>query len=88
MINKELTLQWQRGLSTFNRFVEEERKKRLSKLTVEESYKQYLALCTIWERMQKQQENINVLDRVKIDFLVHRLHICDKLASKKNEHSY
>ena len=83
MLNKELTLQWHKGLSTFNQFVDEERKNRLSKLTVEESYKQYLALCSIWERMQKQQENKEILDKLKIDFLIYRRKIFDKLAGKK-----
>ncbi|MCK4357863.1 MAG: hypothetical protein KAW92_03845 [Candidatus Cloacimonetes bacterium] len=82
MLNKELTLKWYKGLNEYGKFTENERKKTLPKLTVEESYKQYLSLFSIWEQMRKQQKNINLLNKLKIDFLVHRRRIFDKLAGK------
>ncbi len=33
--------------------------------------------------MQKQQENKEILDKLKIDFLIYRRKIFDKLAGKK-----
>ncbi|MBL7086051.1 MAG: hypothetical protein ISS28_02960 [Candidatus Cloacimonetes bacterium] len=82
MLNKELTVKWYKGLNEYGKFTENERKKTLPQLTVEESYRQYLSLYSMWDQMRKQQKNINLLNKLEIDFLVHRRRIFDKLAGK------
>ncbi|MFQ5824956.1 MAG: hypothetical protein ACE5JB_12950 [bacterium] len=68
------------GYKVMNEFVQQEQRRNLPKMTPEESKEIYIELLKIWEHSQKQNHDMGNLDRLRIQELVERRRLFDKIA--------
>ncbi|MFQ6113715.1 MAG: hypothetical protein ACE5NG_06440 [bacterium] len=68
------------GFKRMNEFVRKEQRQKLPKMTAEESKEIYIELLKIWEHSQKQNHDMGTVDRLRIQELVERRRLFDKIA--------
>lgn len=71
MIRKDTILNFLAGYKTANKLIVEEKKKRLTRLSGEDSSREYIALCELAEKVIKR-ENGEILQKKKIESLLKR----------------
>ncbi len=82
------------GYSRVNDFIEEELKRKLPKMTENESRREYEELYAVWEHTRKHHPDPKgeaILDQLHIQYLVERRRLWDKigqgLAKRKQENA-
>ncbi|MFQ5865316.1 MAG: hypothetical protein ACE5IW_08830 [bacterium] len=73
------------GFKLMNEFVRKEQRQKLPKMTPEESKEIYIELLKIGEHSQKQNRDMGNLDRLRIQELVERRRLFDKIAAGLTE---
>lgn len=81
-MQKDVVLGFLEGHRRANEVIRAERKKRLSQLTVEDSLREYDALCKIWEA-NPNKEGLGLLEKQKISFLLERRKRFNKVSGLK-----
>jgi hypothetical protein len=70
------------GYEKMNEFVDAERIALLPTLTIEEAKAKYIQLCLVWEKTKKRESgNLKLLDRLKIEDMVKRRGIMNRLGT-------
>ena len=78
-VEKADLLRFLEGYRKANGLIREERRQRLSQLTLDESRHEYDALCAIWEANPKK-EGMGPLDRQRLSFLIKRRERLDAVS--------
>ncbi|MDI6734901.1 MAG: hypothetical protein QME42_01685 [bacterium] len=77
------------GYEKMNEFVEAERIVGLPALTIEEAKARYIQLCMVWEESKKRKNgNLKLLDRLKIEDMVKRRGIMDRIGTISQRGKY
>lgn len=71
-----------KGHMRTNELIDDERKKRLSRLSVKESLREYEDLCEFWEKTSFKEASED-LDRQRISFLIKRRELLNRAGSVK-----
>lgn len=70
------------GYDNANKFIQEEKIKRLRKLTSEESLREYEELCKTWEVLDTK-DGLKKLEKSRIGFLVKRRNLLSKINANR-----
>ncbi len=73
------------GYGRVNKFLEEELKRNLPKMTENESRKEYEELCSVWEHTRKHYPDPKgeaILDQLHIQYLVERRRLWDRIEQQ------
>jgi|GEM_PF-1794059 len=82
LTEKKALLNLLNGYKKTDKLIAEEKKRRLTRLTTEDSQREYDALCRIWE-MSSKKEDLERLEKQKIAFLLKRRHLLNKAGEIK-----
>ena len=81
-VRKNDLLNFLTGQTQANKFIEKEREKRLSHLSEEESFREYITLCEFWEGISSK-ELPEGFEKQKISSLIKRRELLDKAGGIK-----
>jgi len=87
MLNAEKIKKTLEGFKESNRIIEEERKRRLQSMTIEESSRIYDDLCDFYYSQPRRGDE-KKLDELKIEFLFRRRKILDTIAERMSSDEY
>jgi hypothetical protein len=80
-VDAQALLSWQRGHRQANEYQEKERMATLVKLTPEQARAVFISLYRVGKALAEAGGNLDTLERLKIEHLIERRRILDRLAS-------
>jgi len=86
LVNRQAVLDWQRGHAQANEYQEAERMTILSGLTPEKARTMFISLRRAGKALAEAGGNLDALERLKIERLIERRHILDRLAARRLRH--
>ncbi len=84
-LKKDDILKYLNCHSIADRLIKKDRAKRLIQLREEDSFREYNAICDMWEQLSRKEAS-DELEKQRMSFLVKRRELFNKVGSvKKNE---
>ncbi len=85
-LDKPATLNWQRGHAQANDYQTKERITMLSRLTPEQARAMFISLYSAGKVLMEAGSNLDALERLRVERLVERRCILDRLAVRSMSH--
>jgi len=86
LIDRQAALDWQRGHAQANEYQEAERMTILSRLTREKARTMFISLRRAGKALAEAGGNLDALECLKIERLIERRRILDRLAARRLRH--
>jgi len=86
LVDRQAALDWQQGHARANEYLEEERMSTLTRLTPEQARSTFVSLYRSGKALAEAGGNLDALECLKIERLIERRHILDRLAGRSPRH--
>ncbi len=81
-VKKDDILKYLHGHSIADRLIKKDKAKRLMQLSEEDSFREYNAICDMWEQLSGKEAS-EELEKQRMSFLVKRRELFNKVGSIK-----